>query len=110
MPLGKLLQDEFPDLPSRPRGITWPADIVDGHTTLKAVYGATSRALNLDESDPIQLQHHEKQVKTVMLSTLQALAASEQPPLPEHYIKDVVDVVRKLAGLMTAALNVSLKR
>lgn len=110
MPPGKSPSDKFPDLPSRPGGIPWPADIIDGHTALKSVHEATSRALNLDESDPIRLRHYDKQIKGVMLSTLQALAASEKPPLPEHYIKDAVNVVRMLASSTATALDSSLKR
>ena len=101
---------EFPELPSRSCHAPWSAAITDGHDTLKAAYGAASRALNLDESDPIRLRHYETQIKTVMLSTLQALAACKAPPLPEHYIEDVANLIRKLAGSMATALDSSLKR
>ena len=101
---------EFPELPSRSCHAPWPAAITDGHNTLKVAYSAASRALNLDESDPIRLRHYETQIKTVMLSTLQALAACEAPPLPERYIEDVANLIRTLAGSMATALDSSLKR
>ena len=101
---------KFPELPSRSSHAPWPAAIVDGHNTLKATYDAASRALNLDESDPIRLQHYEKQTKTLMLSTLEALAACGNPSLPEHYIEDIANLVRELAQSMTTALSSSLKR
>jgi hypothetical protein len=77
---------------------------------LKASHEAASRALNSDESDPIRLRHYENQTKTVMLSTLQALAACGNPPLPERYIKDVANIVRQLAQSTSTALGSSLKR
>ena len=101
---------EFPELPPRSGHAPWPADIADGHNTLKSAYEAASRALNLDDSDPIRLRHHEKQTRTVVLSTLQALAAHESPPLPERYIEDAASLIRKLAVSMAAALNSSLKQ
>jgi len=110
MPSGKSPLDKFPELLSRPSHAPWSADIIDGHNTLKAAHEAVSRVLNLDESDPIRLRHYEKQIKTVMLSTLQALAAYGNPPLPEHYINDAANSIRQLAGLVAAALNSSLKR
>ena len=110
MPAGRFSPDEFPALPPPSGHVPWPADILDGHMALKTAYDAASRALNLDESDPIRLRHYEKQTKTVILSTLQALAAHERPPLPEDYIEDVANSIRKLAGAMTAALGSSLKR
>ena len=100
---------KFPELPSRSCHAPWPAAITDGHSTLKATYDAACRALNLDESDPIRLRHYEQQIKTTMLSTLQALAACGNPPLPENYIEDVVIHVRELARSMTTALSSSLK-
>ena len=109
MPSRKSPPDKFPDLPPRPGDIPWPADVVDGHTAIKTIHEATSRTLNLDESDPIRLRHYEKQIKTVMLSTLQALAASEKPPLPGYYIEDAANLVRKLASATTTALDSSLK-
>ena len=101
---------EFPELPPRSGHAPWPTGITEGHDTLKATYNAASQALNLDESDPIRLKHYERQTKTVMLPTLQALAASGGPPLPERYIEDVANLVQTLAGLMAAALSSSLKR
>jgi len=101
---------KFPELPPRSGHAPWSAGITDGHNTLRSAYEAASRALNLDESDPIQLQHHGNQIKTTMLSTLQALAACENPPLPERYVEDTANLIRKLAGLMATALNLSLKR
>lgn len=109
MPPGESPPVKFPELPSRPGPVPWPADVVDGHNTLKKAHEAASRVLVLDESDPIQLRHHEKQIKGVMLSTLQALAANENPPLPERYIEDIANLIRKLAGSMSIALNSSLK-
>ena len=109
MPAGRFSPDGFPTLPSRSGHVPWSADILDGHKTLTTVFNAASRALNLDESDPIRLQHFEKQIKGVMLSTLQALAACERPPLPEDYIEGVTNSIRKLAEAMTAALNSSPK-
>lgn len=44
---------KFPELPSRSGHAPWPAGITDGHNTLKAAYETASRALNLDESDPV---------------------------------------------------------
>ncbi|KAF9642129.1 hypothetical protein BDM02DRAFT_3193850 [Thelephora ganbajun] len=88
----------------------WPAGITNGHHALKATYEAASCTLNLDKSDPIRLQHYEKQTKTIMLSTLQALAACENLPLPEHYIEDTANLIQKLAGLMATALSSSLKQ
>ena len=110
MSSGEPPPDKFPELPSHPGPAPWPADIIDGHDTLKAVHIAASRALNLDEPDPIRLRHYEKQIKTVMTSTLQALAASENPSLPECYISAVADTIRRLAGLVTVALTSSLER
>jgi hypothetical protein len=101
---------KFPELPSRSGHAPWPAAITDGHNTLKAYHEAASRALNLDESDPIRLRHYEKQTKTVMLSILQALAACGNPPLPEYYIKGVANLVRQLAHSMSTALGSLLKR
>lgn len=109
MPAGGFLPGDFPTLPPPSHCVPWPADILDGHETMKATYDAGSCALNLDESDPIRLRHHEKQIKTIMLSALQALAAYERPPLPEDYIRAVVNSIRELAGAVTAALNSSLK-
>ena len=77
---------------------------------MKAAYQAASRALNLDESDPIRLRHYDKQIKTVLLSTLQAVATHENPPIPEQYIESIAELVRKLAHSMTTALKSSLKR
>ena len=105
LPSGK-----FPELPPCSGHAPWPAGITDSHDTLKTVYDAASRALNLDQSDPIRLRHCEKQTKTAMLSTLQALAACVNPPLPDSYIKYTANVIRKLAGSMATALNLSLKR
>ena len=102
--------DKFPELLPRPGHAPWPADIVDGHSTLKSAHEMVSRALNLDESDPIRLRHHERQIKTTMLSTLQALAARENPPLPEHYIDDAANSVRQQARLVGIALASSLER
>jgi hypothetical protein len=102
--------ERFPELQSRSGHAPWPASITDGHNTLKVVYEAASRALNLDESDPIRLRHYENQTRTVMLSTLQALAACENPPLPERYIEDAADSIRELAGAMATALDSSLER
>lgn len=101
---------KFPELPSRSGRLPWPAGITDGHNALKMTYEAASRALNLDESDPIRLQHYEAQIKTVMLPTLQALAACERPLLPEHYIKDAANLIQGLARSMATALNSSLER
>lgn len=101
---------EFPELPPRPDRTPWSAAIFDGHKTLKVAYEAASRALGLDESDPIRIRHYEKQTKTAMLSTLQALAACETPPLPECYIEDVANLIRKLAGSLATALNSTLER
>jgi len=109
MPSRKSPPDNFPELPSRAGPIPWPADVVDGHNALKKTYEATSRVFDLDESDPIRLRHHEKQIKGAMLSTLQALAAHGNPALPEHYIEDIANLVRKLARSMSTALNSSLK-
>ena len=109
MPMRESSLDGFPALPSPPGHAPWPADILDGHIALKAVHNATSRSLNLDESDPIRLRHFEKQIKGMMLSTLQALAECEHPSLPEDYINKVANSIRKLAGAITAALNSSLE-
>jgi hypothetical protein len=109
MPAGRFSPDEFPVLSSPSGPVPWPADILDGHMTLKVAYNAASRALNLDESDPIRLRHYEKQIKAVMLSTLQALAARKRPSIPEDYIEGVANAIRKLAGAMTATLGSSLK-
>jgi hypothetical protein len=100
----------FPDLPARSGHAPWSASITDGHKLLKTAYEAASRALNFDDSDPIRLRHYEKQTKTVMLSTLQALAACDNPPLPERYIEDAANSIRKLASMMGTALDSSLKR
>ena len=110
MPPGKPPPDKFPDLPLRSGPTPWPAPIVDSHAELKAIHDATSRALNLDESDPIRLRHYEKQIKTAMLSTLQALAASENPSLPERYIKGVANSIERLVDATSDALNSSLKQ
>ena len=110
MSSGKSPPDKFPELPSRPGPIPWPADVVDGHNAMKKAHDAASQVLNLDESDPIRLRHHEKQIKGTMLSTLQALAAYENPPLPERYIEKIANLIRKLASSMSIALNSSLKR
>jgi len=108
MPAEGSSPDGFPTLPSFSSHVPWPADILDGHNVLKAVHNAASHSLNLDESDPIRLRHHEKQIKGVMLSTLQALAECECPPLPEDYIESAANSIRKLAGAVGAALNSSL--
>lgn len=100
----------FPDLPSRSGHAPWPADITDGHITLKETYEAASRALNLDESDPIRLQHYNKQIRTIVLPTLQALAACEHPSVPECYIEDAASSIQRLAQLMATALKSSLER
>lgn len=110
MPSGQSPLDEFPELPSRPGLIPWSADVLDGHNTLATTHKAASRALNLDDSDPIRLRYHEKQIKITMLSTLQALAACENPPLPERYINAAANAVRRLASSIAAALASSLKR
>ena len=107
---GKSPPDEFPELPSRPGPAPWPADIIDGHNTLKAVHKAASRALNFDESEPIRLRHYDKQIKTTMPSTLQALVACENPSLPECYVDAVANVIRTLSGSVAIALTSSLKR
>jgi len=109
MSSGKSPPDRFPEPPSCPGHTPWSADIIDGHNTLKAAHDAVSRALNLDESDPIRLRHHEKQIKTVMLSTLQALATQRNPPLPERYVEDAANSIRQLAGSVAIALNSCLK-
>ena len=101
--------DKFPELLPRPGHAPWPADIVDGHSTLKSAHKMVSWSLNLDESDPIHLQHHEKQIKTTMLSTLQALAAHETLPLPEHYINDATNSIQQQARLVGTALASSLE-
>jgi len=101
--------DKFPALPCPFDHTPWPADILDGHSALKAAYDAASRSLDLDESDPIRLRHYEKQIKAVMLSTLQALAECEHPSLPEEYIEGAANSIRELAGAITTALNSSLK-
>jgi len=109
MPTGRRsLLDEFLALPP-PDHVPWPADTLDGHNTLKAAYDAASRSLNLDESDPIRLRHYEKQIKVVILSTLQALAECEHTPLPEDYIEGAANSIWKLAGAITTALDSSLK-
>jgi len=110
MPSGKSTPLTFPELPSRSGQAAWPADITDGHLTMKATHKAASQALNLDESNPIRLQHYNKQIKTVMLSTLQALAACKSPPVPERYIEDAANSIRQLAWSTATALKSSLKR
>jgi len=110
MSSGKSPPGMFPELPSRPGPAPWPADIIDGHNTLKAVHKAASQALGLDDSDPIRLRHYEKQVKTTMPSTLQALAACENPSLPECYINAVTNVIRALVGSVALALTSSLRQ
>jgi len=110
MPSGKSTPFTFPELPSRSSQAPWPADITDGHLAMKATHKAASRALNLDESDPIRLQHYNKQIKTVMLSTLQALAACKSPPVPGHYIKDAANSIQQLAQSTAIALKSSLER
>lgn len=93
MSCGGLPDDKFPELPFHPSSAPWPAEIIDGHDTLKAAHISASRALNLDEPDPNRLRHYEKQIKTVMTSTLQALGASKNPSLPEYYIGAVADTI-----------------
>ena len=110
MPSGKSVPPTFPELPSRSGRVPWPADITDGHLTMKATHKAASQALNLDESDPIRLQHYDKQIKTVMLSTLQVLAACKSPPVPECYIEDAANSIRQLAQSTAIALKSSLER
>lgn len=109
MPAGRSSPDGFPTLPFPSGHVPWPADILDGHNTLKAAHNAAFRSLNLDESDPIRLRHYEKQIKGVMFSTLRALAECKCPPLPEDYIERVANSIQKLAGAVAAALNSSLK-
>ena len=109
MPAGGPSLDGFPTLPSPSSHTLWSADILDGHVTLKAAHNSASRSLDLDESDPIRLRHHEKQIKGVMLSTLQALAECKHPSLPKDYINGAANSIRKLARAITVALNSSLK-
>jgi len=77
---------------------------------MKAAHKAASRALNLDESNPIRLGHYNKQIKTIMLSTLQTLAACKSPPVPECYIKDAANSIQWLAQSIAIALKSSLER
>ena len=87
-------------LPALPHAITlpWSADIIQAHHGLSSTFGTSYRALNLDESDSIQLGHYLKQAETFMTSIVDALSTQADNPLPIEYVETTRGAVKSLVN------------
>lgn len=105
-----LAQSQIPSiLPSLPpaTGLPWSAEIIEAHHGLVSAFRTSRRALNLDESDPIQLGHHLKQAETFMASIVEVLSTHADNPLPLEYIETIREAVTLLVDGLHVALSQS---
>ena len=94
----------LPPLPSA-AALPWSAKIIQAHRGLVSAFGISYRALNLDESDPIQLGHHLKQAETFMTSIVDVFSAQADNPLPVEYVGVIRGAVELLIDGLRDALS-----
>ena len=105
-----MAQSQIPvTLPGLPHaiGTPWSVQIVEAHNGLTSAFRSSRAALNLDESDPIQLGHHLKQAETFMVSIVEVLGhqTTNANTLPQEYIKTINDAVSSLVLGLRLALT-----
>jgi len=103
-PTQSTIQSTLPPLPPA-NGVPWSAEVIQAHRGLTSAFGVSYRALNLDESDPIRLGHHLKQVETFMTSVIGVLGTYAENPLPPKYIDTVGGAIESLADGLRDALG-----
>lgn len=98
------LPSVFPPLP--PADILpWPAEVVEAHRSLSSTFLTSRRALHSDESDPVRLGHHLKQVETFMTSIVNVLGIQGNAPLPPTYVEMVKSTVDLLVDRLRIAVS-----
>ena len=108
-PSSTMAQPQIPStLPPLPpaTGLPWSAEVIEAHRGLSSAFRTSQRALNLDESDPIQLGHHLKQAETFMTSIVEVLSIQVDNPLPPWYIK----TIREAVTLIVEGLHIALSQ
>jgi hypothetical protein len=102
MTTSSTIPSALPPLPPATQ-LPWSADTLEAYHGLASAFLASRRALNLDESDPIRLNHHLKQAETFMASIIDVLSVQPINRLPAEYVKKIRESVASLTNGLRSA-------